>query len=241
MKRMKFTENMKTKDKKTMDKKGVVLLSSGLDSLVSLYMAKKECDIVLALTFDYGQKAAWDEINAAKKITSKFNIEHKIVELPFLKKAVNNALTNDSKTLEFDELGVNSMKAVWIPNRNGLFLNIAAMYCDSLNLDCIIFGANKEEAETFSDNSVEFSKAADEFFKFSTLKKPKILAPCVNLEKYEIVQKGVNLNVDFSLLKSCYNSIQKTGKTHCGKCESCKRLYGAIVKSNNKNLLNIIF
>lgn len=241
MKLMKFTENMKMKDKKQMNKKGVILLSSGLDSLVSLYMAQKECDVVLALTFDYGQKAALDEIRAAKKITSKFNIEHKIIELPFLKEVSNNALTNSSKTLEFEELGVNSMKAVWIPNRNGLFLNIAAMYCDSLNLDYIIFGANKEEAETFCDNSVEFNNIANEFFKFSTLKKPKILAPCANLEKYEIIQEGVNLNVDFSLLKSCYNSIEKTGKNHCGKCESCKRLYSAIVKSGNKNLLNIIF
>ena len=133
------------------------------------------------------------------------------------------------------------MKAVWVPNRNGLFLNIAAMYCDSFNIDYIIFGANKEEAGTFSDNSIQFNNIADEFFKLSTLKKPKILAPCANLEKYEIVQEGVNLNVDFSLLKSCYNSIKKTGKSHCGVCESCKRLHSAIVKSNNKNLLNIIF
>ncbi len=224
-----------------MDKKGVILLSSGLDSLVSLYLAKKECDVVLALTFDYGQKANIDEIKAAQKITSKLEIEHKIIKLPFLKEVADNALTNSSKTLEFDELGINSMKAVWIPNRNGLFLNIAAMYCDSLNLDYIIFGANKEEAETFSDNSLEFNKIADEFFKFSTLKKPKILAPCANLEKFEIVQKGVDADVDFSLIKSCYNSYEKTGKTHCGTCESCKRLYSAIVKSGNKNLLNIIF
>lgn len=232
---------MKMKGKKQMHKKGVILLSSGLDSLVSLYMAQKECNVVLALTFNYGQKAALDEIDAAKKITKKFNIEHKIIELPFLKEVSNNALTDSSKTLEFEELGIDSMKAVWVPNRNGLFLNIAAMYCDSFNIDYIIFGANKEEAGTFSDNSIQFNNIADEFFKLSTLKKPKILAPCANLEKYEIVQEGVNLNVDFSLLKSCYNSIKKTGKSHCGVCESCKRLHSAIVKSNNKSLLNIIF
>ena len=54
------------KSKKQMNKKGVILLSSGLDSLVSLYMTQKECDVVLALTFNYGQKAALDEIDAAK-------------------------------------------------------------------------------------------------------------------------------------------------------------------------------
>jgi len=133
------------------------------------------------------------------------------------------------------------MKAVWVPNRNGLFLNIASMYADSRGYDYIIFGANKEEASTFPDNSIEFNRIANEFFKFSTLKKPEILAPCENLEKFEIVQRGVNLGVDFSLLKSCYNSKNATGQKHCGRCESCKRLYMAIEKSGNKDLLKIIF
>ena len=240
MRRMKFIANMKRKEPK-MDKKGVILLSSGLDSLVSLYLARKQCRVVLALTFDYGQKAAKDEIEAAKIITRRFNIEHKIIKLPYLEETVNNALTDSNKTLEFETLGIESMKAVWVPNRNGLFLNIAAMYADSCNIDYIIYGANKEEASTFSDNSLEFNEKADEFFKFSTLKHPVIMAPCADFEKFEIVQTGVNLNVDFSLLKSCYNSKSVSGHKHCGKCESCKRLYNAVVKSGNNDLLKIIF
>jgi len=82
-------------------KTGVILLSSGLDSLVSLYLAKEICDVKLALTFDYGQKAAQDEIEAAKKIAERFNIEHKAITLPFLKEATNNSLTDSKKGLEF--------------------------------------------------------------------------------------------------------------------------------------------
>lgn len=225
----------------TMCKKGIILLSSGLDSLVSLQLAKKSCEIILALTFDYGQKAAKDEIESAKKIADVYNIPHKTIELPFLKEATNNALTNNDKNLEFEILGEQSAMAVWVPNRNGLFLNIAGVFADSLNADYIIYGANKEEAATFSDNSTEFNKAADNFFKFSTQKHPVILAPCSNLEKFEIVREGVKEGVDFSLLKSCYNSSDKIGKKHCGKCESCKRLYGALLKSGNKDLINLIF
>ncbi|MCD8025125.1 MAG: 7-cyano-7-deazaguanine synthase QueC [Candidatus Gastranaerophilales bacterium] len=219
-------------------KKGIILLSSGLDSLVSLYVSKEMCDIVLALTFDYGQKAAGDEIFHAKKITEKFNIEHKIIELPFLKEVTDNALTNPDKSLEFDELGLKSARAVWVPNRNGVFLNIAAMYADSVQADYIIYGANAEEAATFPDNSRAFNEAADRFFSFSTLKKPVILAPLAKMEKYEIINKGLNMGVDFSLLKSCYDS---SNKTHCGRCESCKRLKAAILKSKNKDLINLIF
>lgn len=224
-----------------MTNKAVILLSSGLDSLVSLYSARKTLDVVLAITFDYGQKAAKDEINAAKKICEKLNIEHKIIELPFLSQAVDNALTNDDKKLAVSELNLNSMKSVWVPNRNGLFLNIAAVYAEKLDAKYIIFGANKEEAQTFSDNSLEFIKSANELFQFSTLNKPTVLAPLANLNKAEIVNLGISLDVDFSLLKSCYDNSEKTSKAHCGVCESCVRLKNAILSSNNKDLINLLF
>lgn len=223
-----------------MNKKGIILLSSGLDSVVALHLAIQKCNVILSLTFDYGQKAAEDEIKAAKKISDKYNIENKVIRLPFLYEITNNSLTNKEKSLEFEELNQNSADNVWVPNRNGLFVNIAAAYADSLKADYIIYGGNKEEAETFSDNSIDFINKGNDFFKFSTKVHPKILAPLSGYEKYEIVQKGVELGVDFSLIKSCYNSSDNN-KTHCGKCESCKRLYDAIIKSNNKDLIKIIF
>lgn len=222
------------------NKKGIVLLSSGLDSVVSLYLAKKECDVILALTFDYGQKASNDEIFYAKKISDNFKIQHKIIKLPHLKKVTNNALVNNELSLEFEKLDKNSMLNVWVPNRNGLFLNIAAMYADSFNIDYIIFGANKEEAETFSDNSINFINAINNSFKYSTQKHPAILAPLINYTKEEIIKIGIKENVDFSLIKSCYNKTIEN-KRHCGKCESCRRLYNAIVKSGNKDLINFLF
>lgn len=224
-----------------MNKKGIILLSSGLDSLVSLYLAKHKCDIVLALTFDYGQRAVKEEIEASRKIAEQNGIEHKVIELPFLKEACNCALVDNSKNIDFDKLDEKSAMAVWVPNRNGLFLNIAAMYADSMGADYIIYGANKEEAATFSDNSKAFNQRADEFFKYSTQKHPIILAPCSDMEKFEIINCGLEEGADFSLLKSCYNSKTSANKAHCGKCESCRRLHDAILKSNKKDLINLIF
>ena len=90
------------------NKKGIVLLSSGLDSLVSLHVAQKQVDIVLALTFNYGQKAAKDEIEAARLISEKYNIKHKVIDLPFLKEETKNALSDDNISLEFEKLDENS-------------------------------------------------------------------------------------------------------------------------------------
>ena len=174
-----------------MSKKGVVLLSGGLDSLVSIAAAGDFCNVELALTFDYSQRAVEEEIEASSKIADFYGIEHRVVKLPFLSEITNNALVDDSVNLEFKTLDENSAKAVWVPNRNGLFLNIAASFADSKKYDYVIIGANKEEAGTFPDNSEEFLTRADEFFKFSTMAQPKIFAPLKNLEKYEIINLAI--------------------------------------------------
>ena len=226
---------------KMSNEKGIILLSGGLDSLVSLAVAYDYCDVELALTFDYSQRAAQDEIIAAGEIARFYGIEHKVIKLPFLGEITNNALVDINKNLEFEKLDKASANAVWVPNRNGLFLNIAASYADAFGFDYIIIGANKEEAGTFSDNSVEFLKRADDFFEFSTLKKPKMLAPLKDLEKYEIINLAVEKNAPLKYVKSCYNFSAQNGAKHCGKCESCKRLRNAVLKSVNKDLLKLFF
>ena len=140
-----------------------------------------------------------------------------------------------------EKMDKDSAKAVWVPNRNGLFLNIAACFADSKGYDYIIIGANKEEAGTFPDNGVDFLDSADSFFEFSTLMHPKILAPLKNLYKHEIINLALEKGSPLEYLKSCYNSSGEYEKKHCGKCESCKRLRDAILKSVNKDLLKLFF
>jgi 7-cyano-7-deazaguanine synthase len=129
------------------------------------------------------------------------------------------------------------MKAVWVPNRNGAFLNIAASFCDSMDIDCIIFGANKEEASTFPDNSQEFIDNINKSLEFSTLSKAKVIAPLIDFDKVQIVKLGADLNMPFHLIMSCYNSTSK----HCGKCESCKRLKNALEKAGLNEILEKVF
>lgn len=230
-------------------KSAVILLSGGLDSYVSLvYSQKQGYDIKLALTFDYGQKAALEEISASEKICAKYGVELKVIKLPFLAEISNSALNKDDKKLEFETLGKESARAVWVPNRNGLFLNIAASFCDAFGYKAVIIGANKEEAATFLDNSIEFCNAAETAFKYSTNAHPTVVAPLSDLEKCEIISLGVELGIDFKLLKSCYASSKNSDKArrdtpfhHCGVCESCKRLKSAILKSGNKDLLKLFF
>ena len=217
---------------KTIQNKAIVLLSGGLDSLVSLGIAKEKCSVSLALTFDYGQRTARQEIIAARNITEYYSIEHRVIKLPWLEEITTTSLVNKTEKLpelnasELDNLDYTekSAKNVWVPNRNGVFINIAAGFADSMGFKYIIFGANKEEAATFPDNSEIFIQKINESLQYSTLFKAEVVAPLAAYNKIEIVKIALENNVPLKLLRSCYTNEDK----HCGKCESCLRLKRAL-------------
>lgn len=224
--------------------KSIVLLSGGLDSFVSLALTKEKYNIELALTFDYGQKSAEREIFSSKKICEFYKIQHKVIKLDWLKEITQTALVSEKeipvtelKDLSSDEFVENSAASVWVPNRNGAFLNIAAAYADSYGYDYIIFGANKEEGTTFPDNTQEFIDRINAAFEYSTQMKPKAYAPLINLNKNDIVKSAVEHSVPLELTRSCYATKEK----HCGICESCVRLKRALEENNCKEIIEVLF
>lgn len=217
--------------------KSIVLLSGGLDSLVSLGLAKDEYNVTLALTFDYGQKSAKQEIEASAKICEYYGISHKVIKLDWLKEITQTALVSDKEVPTDIEDFTASMKAVWVPNRNGLFLNIAGSFADAGNYTHIILGANKEEGETFPDNTKEFADRVSAEFELSTQARPKVLVPLINYNKDDIVKKALDNGIPLELTRSCYNG----GERHCGKCESCMRLKRALEHNGDTRFIKILF
>ena len=217
----------------------VVLLSGGLDSLVALgYLADtSEYNVELALTFNYGQKSANKEIEATENICRHYGIKHKIIELDWLKDITKTALVSDKKLPDGNFLTEKSMKDVWVPNRNGLFLNIAAAFCDAYGYKYIIYGANKEEGATFPDNTENFRADITKTFETSTLVKPRVIAPLINYCKDDIVRIAVEKGMPLEYLWSCYNN----GEKHCGRCESCYHLKKSLVANGFENYLKIFF
>lgn len=220
-----------------MKNKSIILLSGGLDSLVCLGLVKEKYNITLALTFNYGQKSFKQEIQASKKLTKYYKINHKIIKLPFLKDITTTSLVSDNFIPENNLKTETSAKEVWVPNRNGLFLNIAAAYADSFGFTHIIFGANKEEAEFFPDNSKKFIEKLNNSFKFSTMQKPKVITPLINLTKNDIVKLALDNQFPLELTRSCYNTVSK----NCGKCESCRRLADALKFNGDNKYIKELF
>lgn len=216
-------------------KRSVVLLSGGLDSTVNLFEACQKTEVVLALTFDYGQRAADREVERAGRIAAAAGVRHQVVSLPWFKDFTATSLVNRAShvpvcdAVSIDDLAVSerSAKAVWVPNRNGILLNVAAGFAEGFGADCVVPGFNAEEARTFPDNTEGFLQALTESFRFSTANRVAAVCFTTALDKTAIVRRGKDLGVPFELIWPCYLADSEP----CGQCESCQRFRRALVSA----------
>jgi 7-cyano-7-deazaguanine synthase len=197
----------------------VVLLSGGLDSTVSLARAARKMNVVLALTFDYGQRAARREREASAKIARYYGVPHRVIAIPWLARLTGTALVNRRAPLPRHEMSARSARAVWVPNRNGLFIEIAAAHAESLGAARIVTGFNREEAATFPDNSPEYVVAVNRALRFSTANGVRVTSFTGKLDKKAIVRLGRKLRAPLQWIWPCYEG----GRAWCGSCESCLR------------------
>ena len=214
----------------------LVLLSGGLDSAHAFVRAHEETDVLFAITFDYGQRARLQEIASAKKICARFDVAHKVIEFPFFRDLTNHPLLNDQKdcpTLTNAQLDSplhtqKSANAVWLPNRNGIFLSLGAAMAEISLADRLYVGFNAEEGATFPDNSHAFVLAMNKALEFSTQNQVQVVAPAVKLQKSDIVRELVEHDFDLSQIWSCYLGDEKM----CGRCESCLRFKRALMAND---------
>lgn len=204
--------------------KGVAILSGGLDSTVSLAAAVRRMKVVLALTFDYGQRAAGPERRAAARIARRYRVPHRVIALPWLAAITRTALVNRRARLPRHEMSERSAAAVWVPNRNGVFIEIAAAHAESLGASRLVTGFNREEAATFPDNSPAYVRAVNRALAYSTANGVKVVSFTADLDKAGIVRLGRRLGAPLEWVWPCYEG----GRAWCGSCESCLRTLWAL-------------
>ena len=206
--------------------KAVVLLSGGLDSTVAFHLS---AGVVLALTFDYGQRAAKREVTCARRIARRRGVRHLALRLPWL---AGGALTDRSRALPRPDLASPkqtraSADAVWVPNRNGVFIAVAAAFAERLGAGRVVVGFNREEARTFPDNSRGFIVAMNRALSFSTRGAVRVESPTAAWDKRRIVREARSRGIPLEPLWPCYEG----GRAWCRKCESCRRSLRALGES----------
>ncbi len=206
--------------------RAVALLSSGMDSVVAATLVAREGELELALTFDYGQRAAVREAEYAARVCEALGVAHRVLKLEWLAEITTTALVDTSRSLpelgdeELDsEAAHESAKQVWVPNRNGVFVNIGASFAEAHGCEAVVVGFDAEEAATFPDNSREYVEAATRALRYSTLSGVRVHAPLVGMSKPEIARLGLEIGAPLEWSWSCYTG----GEKPCLRCESCRR------------------
>jgi 7-cyano-7-deazaguanine synthase len=206
--------------------RAVAVLSGGLDSTVSVALAKRAgVRFVRAIFFDYGQRARARERDASRAVARRFRIPWREIRLPWLAAVTSTGLVSGriprvaASQLDDPRAARRTAAAVWVPNRNGVFLNIAAAVAEGLGARLVVTGFDREEARTFPDNSTAFLRAANRAFRYSTSNGVRARSFVAALDKRQIVERGLQVGAPLELVWSCYEGRRRP----CGRCESCAR------------------
>jgi len=211
-------------------KRAVVLLSGGLDSATALALCVRENFDAHALSFDYGQRHNI-EVLAARRVAASLGVrEHRIAEID-LRVFGGSALTDEiAVPKDRDEKKMGDIPITYVPARNTIFLSYALAWCEVLGAADIFIGANAIDYSGYPDCRPAFIAAFEDLASVATKAgiegtRFQIHAPLLALSKAQIIQKGIELGVDFSLTHSCYDPTADS--LACGRCDSCRiRLEG---------------
>jgi 7-cyano-7-deazaguanine synthase len=207
-------------------RRAVVLLSGGLDSTTTLAIAQSEGYETFALTFRYGQRHEV-EIEAARRIAALNAVAEHVVAQIDLRAFGGSALTDDiavPKARTVDEMA-EGIPVTYVPARNTIFLSFALGWAEVLGASDIFIGVNALDYSGYPDCRPEyieaFQRMADLATKAGVEGKQKLVihTPLISLTKAQIVKKGIELGVDYSLTITCYDPSPDGAA--CGQCDAC--------------------
>lgn len=208
-----------------------MLVSGGLDSATVLAIARQAGHELHALSFDYGQRHRYELESAARvceanEVTSQvvFPIDTRIFQ--------GSALTNDIPVphqRSDDEIS-QGIPVTYVPARNTIFLAVALGLAESIGASDLWIGVNAVDYSGYPDCRPEFIAAFEEMANLATKagvegQRITVHTPLVSLTKAQIIQRGLELGVDYGLTHSCYDP--DASGVSCGECDSCRlRLKG---------------
>ncbi|WFE22603.1 MULTISPECIES: 7-cyano-7-deazaguanine synthase QueC [unclassified Solwaraspora] len=204
----------------------VVLLSGGLDSTTALAIAIHEGYRAHTLSFRYGQRHTV-ELDAAARVTKALGAAQHIVADIDLRAFGGSALTDDALAVPHrtnpDEMD-DTIPVTYVPARNTIFLSFALAWAETLNASDIFIGVNALDYSGYPDCRPEYIAAYEAMANLATKagvegqQRLRIHTPLIRLTKAAIIQRGLELGVDFAWTHSCYDPIDDRA---CGSCDSC--------------------
>ena len=207
-------------------RRAVVLLSGGLDSTTTVALAQAAGFETYALTIRYGQRNE-HEIEAARRIARAFGVAKHLVTQVDLRAFGGSALTDDidvPKDAIPNGIG-GEIPITYVPARNTIFLSMALAWAEVLEAADIFLGVNALDYSGYPDCRPEFVAAFESLARLATKAgvegnmQLEIHTPLIQLSKAQIIQRGLELGVDYSITASCYDPSDDG--VACGRCDAC--------------------
>lgn len=205
---------MKNKDE------AVVVFSGGQDSTTCLLLAMEKYKKVYAVSFDYNQRHS-GELDCAKEICAKYNVEHTILDMGLLNQLAPNSLTRMDITVDADAPDKGTPNS-FVDGRNMVFLTFAAIYAKQKNITDIITGVSQSDFSGYPDCRDIFIKSLNTTLNLAMDYEFDIVTPLMWIDKEETWALADHLggfDVVRNMTLTCYNGIRGDG---CGNCPACK-------------------
>jgi 7-cyano-7-deazaguanine synthase len=204
------------------DSVAIILVSGGLDSMISAALAREAGHRLFALSFDYNQRHQV-ELAAARRIAATLGAERHVVMPMDLRAFGGSALTAD---IDVPKEGVgDDIPVTYVPARNTIFLSLALGWAEAAGARDIYIGVNALDYSGYPDCRPEFIEGFEKLAELATKAGVEgepfhIRAPLQHMTKADIVREGTRLGLDMGLSWSCYDPAP--GGVHCGLCDSCR-------------------
>lgn len=200
--------------------RAIVLLSGGMDSLVSAAVAVRDNAEVCFLHVNYGQRTEEKELECFYNLVRHYRPEqHLVVDMDWLGKIGGSALT-DSNLSHNSNQSVSSVPLTYVPFRNANFIAAAVAWAEVIQADRVYIGAVEEDSSGYPDCREEFFRELQKAVSLGTKAESniEILTPVIHLSKSNIVKLGLELKAPFEYSWSCYSE----NNLACGECASCR-------------------
>lgn len=198
----------------------VVIVSGGLDSVTLLhYLVKTERRRPAVLTFHYGQKHA-KEIECARYQAALLGCaDHLVLDLSLLGPLFAHSALVDANVAipQAAEVAGDPQPATYVPNRNMIFLALAAAYAESHGAGDVYYGAQRHDLYGYWDTTPDFLARLNQVYALNRKTPVRIYAPFVQQSKADLVRIGLALGVDYAQTWSCYAGTARA----CGRCPTC--------------------
>ena len=216
-------------------KKGsaLIVFSGGQDSTTCLFWAKERYEEVIAVSFDYGQKHI-SELECARSLCKKYNVEHHILDLGLLNQLAPNSLTRVDIEVDKKQEGDNLPNS-FVDGRNLLFLTFVAIFAKQRNINSIITGVSQSDFSGYPDCRDVFIKSLNVTLNLSMDYEFIIHTPLMWIDKKETWKLADDLNVLDTIKNetlTCYNGIIGDGCKDCPACELRSKGYEDYIKAN---------